>query len=56
MARSGGRYTADKPDAKPKLAERTKDHPDGNRPRDAEGRPLDRPAPAGKPAQKAAKE
>lgn len=56
MARSGGAYRADKPNTKPKLVERTQDHPDGNAPRDENGRRLDRPAPAGKPATPAGKE
>jgi hypothetical protein len=40
--RSGGSY--DNRDGKMKLVERTEDHPEGNRPRDAEGKPIDLPA------------
>ena len=52
----GGSYKVSKPGDKPKLVERTKDHPEGNRPRDAKGKPLpsarDQAAPpeAAKPA------
>ena len=38
----GGSYTADKT-GKARLVHRTLDHPDGNRPRDSEGAPLDTP-------------
>ncbi|MBV2125730.1 MAG: hypothetical protein ABW152_18085 [Candidatus Thiodiazotropha endolucinida] len=39
--RSGGSY--DNRKGEMKLVERTKDHPEGNRPRDAEGNPIDLP-------------
>ncbi len=38
--RSGGSYKKDKKTGKTKLVECTKDHPDGNRPRNADGQPL----------------
>ena len=38
--RSGGSYKADKKTGKAKLVERTQEHPDGNRPRDKNGDPL----------------
>ncbi len=52
MARSGGRYTAAKSKGgKPKRIEGTEPHPEGNAPRDAEGKRLDRAgAPAPEPA------
>ena len=42
MARQGGRYIRDK-NGKVRLAERTQDHREGNRPRDHKGRPVDVP-------------
>jgi len=42
--KEGGSYIKDK-GKKPRLVERTKDHPEGNRPRDPEGKPLDVPPP-----------
>lgn len=38
--RLGGSYKADKKTGKTKLVERTDDHPEGNRPRNADGLPL----------------
>jgi len=47
--KEGGSYIKDK--GKPvRLVARTKPHPDGDRPRDQHGRPLDVPQPASKPA------
>ena len=37
---SGGSYKKDKKTGKAKLVERTQDHPEGNRPRNKDGRPL----------------
>lgn len=47
MARQGGSYIKDK-NGRERLTGRTQDHPEGNRPRDDKGRPLD--APPKKPA------
>lgn len=58
--RQGGSYRTDD-SGKPKLVERTEEHPQGNRARDAEGNPLPvhppaPPAATKAPAAKAAKE
>jgi len=46
--KEGGSYIKDK--GKPaRLVERTKEHPEGNRPRDQHGQPLDAPKPVSKP-------
>jgi hypothetical protein len=41
----GGSYLVDKPGGKPKLVHATVDHPEGNRPRHADGTPVIRPEP-----------
>lgn len=45
MARAGGSYIRDNDDGAPKKVAGTKDHPEGNRPRDMQGRPLGAPKP-----------
>lgn len=48
--RHGGSYTKEG-SGEPKLVERTQDHPDGNRARDAQDKPLPvKPATSGAPA------
>lgn len=42
--RQGGSYVVTEPGAEPTLVERTVDHPEGNRARDAQGRPIEKPA------------
>lgn len=41
MNGEGGSYLIKKPGGKPELVERTVDQPEGNRPRAADGTPLD---------------
>lgn len=50
--RSGGSY--DNRDGKMKLVQQTKDHPEGNRPRNAKGEAIDLP-PEGRPVAEAPK-
>lgn len=50
MSRAGGTYIND--GKKTRLVDRTTDHPDGNRPRDANGNPLGGVPPKRKPALK----
>lgn len=39
--KEGGRYLVKKPGDKPKRVQYTKDHPDGNAPRNSKGKRLD---------------
>ena len=45
----GGSYVIDKDGKRMRVETPTQDHPEGNRPRDAEGKPLDFAAAAGAP-------
>ena len=49
LPNTGGSYVIAAPGAAPELIERTAPHPDGDRPRDQRGAPLDAPPPRPKP-------